>query len=58
MHAALVNLTNAYVEEIHTHFSNRTYDLASKLLPVPITRLLTASHPSNSSPVILTPPLE
>ena len=45
MHAALVNLTNAYVEEIHTHFSNRTYDLASKLLPSALTRLLTASHP-------------
>ena len=45
MHAALMNLTNAYVEEIHTHFSNRTYDLASKLLPSALTRLLTASHP-------------
>ncbi len=45
MHAALVNLTNAYVEEIHTHFSNRTYDLASKVLPSALTRLLTASHP-------------
>ena len=45
MHAALVNLTNAYVGEIHTHFSNRTYDLASKLLPSALTRLLTASHP-------------
>ena len=45
MHAALLNLTNWYVKEIHTHFSNRTYDLASKLLPSALTRLLTASHP-------------
>ena len=45
IHAALLNLTNFYAEEIHTHFSNRTYDLASKIIPSALTRLLTAAHP-------------
>ena len=49
MHAALMNLTNTYVEEIHTHFSNRTYDLASKLLPSALTGPALASHPISSA---------
>ena len=43
--ASLLNLTNFYVEEIHTHFSNRTYDLVSKIMPSALSRLLTAAHP-------------
>ncbi len=45
MHASILNLTNVYVEEIHTHFSNKTYDLASKVIPSALSRLLTASQP-------------
>ena len=45
MQAALLNIINHYVEEIHTHFSNRTYDIASKVIPSALSRLLTASHP-------------
>ena len=33
MMAALMNLVDDYAKEIHTHFSNRTYSLAEKIIP-------------------------
>ena len=46
MLATLMNLVDSYAREIHTHFSNRTYSIAEKLLPGALTRLLTASQPT------------
>ena len=45
MLATIMNLVDAYSREIHTHFSNRTYSIAEKLLPGALTRVLTASQP-------------
>ena len=46
MLATIMNLVDSYAREIHTHFSNRTYTIAEKLLPGALTRLLTASQPA------------
>ena len=42
---ALQAMNKAYAHEIHTRFSTRTYELATKVLPGALTRLLTASGP-------------
>ena len=42
---ALHNLVEVYCSEIHNNFSERTYRLASKVLPSALSRLLTAAQP-------------
>jgi glycerol-3-phosphate O-acyltransferase len=46
MDASIMNLVDLYSREIHTQFSPRTYAFASKMLPNALTRLLTASQPT------------
>lgn len=46
MEEALLTLVGHYAHEIHNRFSERTYNVATRLLPGALTRLLTASHPS------------
>ena len=46
MLATIMNLVDCYAREIHTHFSKRTYTIAEKLLPGALTRVLTASQPT------------
>ena len=47
MEHALNLIVNSYTHEIHNHFTSKTYRLASKVLPQALTRLLTASQPTN-----------
>ena len=42
---ALYALVEVYCSEIHNNFSERTYRIASKVLPSALSRLLTASQP-------------
>lgn len=46
MTEALVKLVDFYAREIHNPFSERTYAVASKVLPGMLTRLMTASQPA------------
>ena len=45
MTQAVISLTRSYVYEIHNRFSEKTYDVATRLLPGALTRLLTAAGP-------------
>ena len=42
MGGAVESLTEQYADEIHNHFSERTYEMATKLLPGALSRLLMA----------------
>ena len=42
---SILKLIEWYVKEIHTHFSTTTHEIASKVIPGALTRLLTASQP-------------
>lgn len=46
MLATIMNLVDSYAREIHTHFSDTTFSLTKKILPGALTRLLTASQPT------------
>ena len=46
MCASLLELVHVYSAEIHNNFSERTYRIASKVLPSALSRLLTASQPA------------
>jgi len=46
MCTALLELVRVYSAEIHNNFSERTYRIASKVLPSALSRLLTASNPT------------
>lgn len=46
MCSALLELVHVYSAEIHNNFSERTYRIASKVLPSALSRLLTASQPA------------
>jgi len=46
MCTALLKLVRVYSTEIHNNFSERTYRIASKVLPSALSRLLTASNPA------------
>jgi glycerol-3-phosphate O-acyltransferase len=48
MSQAVDALTRSYGHEIHNHFSKRTYEVATKLLPSALSRLLMSADPKQS----------
>lgn len=46
MEQVVIDLIGHYTHEIHNLFSDRTYNFATRVLPGALTRLLTASRPS------------